>query len=107
MLHLALCQTTSASDKHRAKTLQVERNFFLPDVDAAEHPEHHPEDESHRHGQQCGQHAVKDEFDQLKGGVASDPHSIEAVRGDGLRDDIFKTDLSDHIKARTHNELEK
>lgn len=80
---------------------ETESNFFLPDVDAAEHPEDHAEDERHGHGQQRGQQAVKDEFDQLKGGVASDPHSVEAVRGDGLRDDIFKTNLSDRTSHGT------
>lgn len=69
-------------------------------MDAAEHPEHHPEDERHGHGEQRGQQAVKDEFDQLEGGVASYPHSVEAVRGDGLRDDIFEADLSDHTSQR-------
>lgn len=69
-------------------------------MEAAEHPEHHPEDESQGHGEQRGQQAVKDEFDQLKHGVASYPHPVEAVRGDGLRDDIFKTDLSDHTRQR-------
>lgn len=73
-------------------------------MDAAEHPEHNPEDESHGHGEQRGQQAVKDEFDQLKRGVASYPHSVEAVRGDGLRDDIFETDLSDHTSLTTHSE---
>lgn len=67
-------------------------------MDAAEHPEDQSEDERHGHGQQCGQQAVKDEFDQLKRGVASDPHFVEAVRGDGLRDDIFETDLLDHTR---------
>lgn len=61
---------------------------------AAQHPEHHTEDESHGHSQQRGQQAVKDELDQLKGGVASYPHSVEAVRGRGLRDDIFEVNLS-------------
>lgn len=69
-------------------------------MDAAEHPEDHSEDESHGHGQQRGQQAVKDEFDQLKHGVASYPHSVEAVCGEGLRDDIFETDLSDHTSQR-------
>lgn len=71
-------------------------NFFLPDVDAAQHPEHHSEDERHRHGQQCGQQAVKDEFDHLERGVTSYPHFVEAVSGGGLSDDIFKANLSEH-----------
>lgn len=85
----------------------------LPDVDAAQHSEHHTEDESQGHGQQRGQQAVKDELDQLKCGVAPYPHSVEAVRGRGLRDHIFKTDLSgqpshaetkkDIISADTHD----
>lgn len=62
-------------------------------MDAAEHPEHHAEDERHGNGQQRAQQPVEDEFDQLEGGVASYPHSVEAVRGDGLCDDIFKADL--------------
>lgn len=77
--------------------------FSLPDVDAAQDSEHHTEDESHGHGQQRGQQAVKDELDQLKGGVASYPHSVEAVRGRGLRDDIFETNLSgqpSHAKTK-------
>lgn len=83
-------------------------------MDAAQHSEHHTEDESQGHGQQRGQQAVKDELDQLKCGVAPYPHSVEAVRGRGLRDHIFKTDLSgqpshaetkkDIISADTHEE---
>lgn len=73
-------------------------HFLLPDVDAAEHPEDQSEDEGHRHGQQRGQQAVKNKFHQLKHGVASYPYSVEAVRGDGLRDDIFKTNLSDQTR---------
>lgn len=69
-------------------------------MDAAEHPEHQAEEERHGHGEKRGQQAVKDEFDQLERGVASYPHSVEAVRGDGLRDDIFETDLSDHTSQR-------
>lgn len=65
-------------------------------MDAAQHPEHQAEDESHGHGEQRGQQAVKDEFDQLKHGVASYPHSVEAVCGDGLGDDIFETNLLHH-----------
>lgn len=76
------------------------QNFSLPDVDAGEHPEHQTEDESHGHGEQRGQQAVKDEFDQLKHGVASYPHSVEAVCGDGLSDDIFETNLS-HRTSRS------
>lgn len=62
-------------------------------MNAAEHSEDQSEDESHGHSQQSGQQAVKDEFDQLEGGVASYPHFIEAVCGNWLRDDILKTDL--------------
>lgn len=69
-------------------------------MDAAEHPEHQTEDERHGHGEQRGQQAVKDEFDQLKHGVASYPHSVEAVCGDGLSDDIFETNLS-HRTSRS------
>lgn len=85
----------------------------LPDVDAAEHSEEHPEDKGHGHGQQRGQQPVKDELDQLKGGVASYPHPVEAVRARGLRDHVFKTNLSGHpshaetkkdiISADTHD----
>lgn len=64
-------------------------------MDAAEHSEDHSEDKSHGHGQQRGQQTVKDEFNQLKHGVASYPHSVEAVCGDGLRNDIPKPNLSD------------
>lgn len=71
----------------------LDHRHHQPDVDAAEHPEDQPEDERHGHGQQRGQEPVKDEFDQLEHGVASYPHSVEAVRGDGLRDDILKTHL--------------
>lgn len=86
----------SDSKQHYKRNLQVEQNFSLPDVDAAEHPEDQSKDESHGNRQQRGQQAVKDEFDQLKRGVASYPHSVEAVRGDRLRDDIFKTNLTDY-----------
>lgn len=82
-------------------------------MDAAEHCEHHPEDKGHGHGQQRGQQPVKDELDQLEGGVASYPHPVEAVRGRGLRDHVFKTNLSgppshaetkkDIISADTHD----
>lgn len=82
-------------------------------MDAAQHSEHHAEDKSQGHGQQRGQQAVKDELDQLERGVASYPHSVEAVRGRGLRDHIFKTHLSgqpshaktkkDIISADTHD----
>lgn len=86
--------------------LQVMMNFSLPDVDAAEHREDQPEDERHGHGQQRGQQPVEDEFDQLKRGVASYPHFVEAVSGDGLCDDIFETNLSGHTsQGNTHNEL--
>lgn len=85
MCHLKVPVTT---------TTVLETPFVLPDVDAAEHREHQAQQESHGHGQQSRQQAVEDEFEQLKRGVTSDPHSVEAVRGDGLRDDIFKTDLS-------------
>lgn len=67
--------------------------FSLPDVDAAEHPEDQSEDESHGHGQQRAQHAVKEIFDQLERGVAPDPHLVEAVRGHGLRNDVIEADL--------------
>lgn len=77
------------------------KRVSLPDVDAAEDPEEQPEDEGHGHCQQRGQQAVKEKLDQLEHGVASYPHSVEAVRGDGLRDDVFKTDLSGHIWVRT------
>lgn len=79
--------------------------ILLPDVDAAQHSEHHTEDKSHGHGEQRGQQAVKDELDQLKCGVASYPHSVEAVRGRGLRDHIFKTNLSTEPckNKETHN----
>lgn len=86
----------------KAKSISSD-SFSLPDVDAAQYSERHTEDESHGHGQQRGQQAVKDELDQLKGGVASYPHSVEAVRGRGLRDDIFKTNLSgqpSHAKTK-------
>lgn len=76
------------------RLLQPDSNS-LPDVNTAEHSKDYPEEESHGHSEQCSQQAVKDEFDQLKGGVASNPHSVEAVRGNGLRDDIFKTHLLD------------
>lgn len=79
----------------------LQGTFHLPDVDAAEHPEDQSQDESHRHGQQRGQQAVENKLHQLKHGVASYPHSVEAMCGDGLRDDIFETNLSDH------NETEK
>lgn len=85
-----------APDRH----LQPDSYSSLPDVDAAEQPEHHSQDESHGHGEQRGQQPVKDEFDQLEGGVASYPHSVEAVRGAGLRDDIFEADLSHHTTQR-------
>lgn len=76
-------------------------NSFLPDVDAAEHREHHTEDERHGHGQQRAQQPVKDEFDQFESGMAPYPHSVKAVRGDGLRDDIVKADLSDQTHRDT------
>lgn len=69
-------------------------------MDAAEHPEHHSQDESHGHGEQRSQQPVEDELDQLERGVASDPHSVEAVRGAGLRDDVFEADLSHHTIQR-------
>lgn len=91
MCHLKVPVTT---------TTVLETPFVLPDVDAAEHREHQAQQESHGHGQQSRQQAVEDEFEQLKRGVTSDPHSVEAVRGDGLRDDIFKTDLSGDRRER-------
>lgn len=94
---LAQCQLfCQAADRH----LQLDSNPSLPDVDAAEQPEQHSQDESHRHGEQRGQQPVKDEFDQLERGVASYPHSVEAVRGAGLRDDIFEANLSHHTVQR-------
>lgn len=65
--------------KKKQKPGGREELISLPDVDAAEHPEDHSEEESHGHGQQRGQQAVKDEFDQLERSVASYPHSVEAV----------------------------
>lgn len=79
---------------HDAKPRSSAGTFSLPDVDAAQRSERHTEDESHGHGQHRGQQAVKAELDQLKGGVASYPHSVEAVRGCRLRDDIFKSNLA-------------
>lgn len=68
-------------------------------MDAAEHPEDQTKDESHGHGQQRGEQTVKRELHQLEHGVASYPHPVEAVCGEGLRDDIFETDLSHHSKT--------
>lgn len=92
----AQCQTRDAQGRSRRNQLS------LPDVDAAEHPEDQSQDERHGHGQQGGQQAVEDEFDQLERREAPDPHFVEAVRGDGLRDDIFETNLSDHAHTHTH-----
>lgn len=57
----------------------MDRSISLPDVDAAEQAEEQAEEERHGHGQQRGQHAVKEELDQLEGGVAPYPHPVEAV----------------------------
>lgn len=73
-----------------------EHPWFLPDVDAAEGREHQPQGERQGHGQQGGQQPVEDEPEQLEGCVAADPHSVEAVRGAGLREDVFKIDLFGH-----------
>ena len=91
-------------DPQKHHTYQKAAGFeelLLPDVDAAEHREHQAEDERHGHGQQSAEQPVDHEFHQLKHGVASYPHFVEAVCGDGLRDDIFKTNLSDHTVAHT------
>lgn len=85
-------------DRRQEHQEALDHRHHQPDVDAAEHPEHQSQDEGHGHGEQRGQQAVKDEFDQLKRSVAPYPHSVEAVRGDGLRDDIFKT----HLQVRVH-----
>lgn len=65
-----------------------------PDVHTAQHSEQQTQEESRGHGQQRAQQAVEEELRQLKGGVASDPHSVEAVRRDGLRDEILEAHLS-------------
>lgn len=67
--------------------------LVLPDVDAAEQPEQHPQDEGQRDGQQRAEQPVEEELDQLKGGMAADPHPVEAVRGVGLGDDVLEADL--------------
>lgn len=62
-------------------------------MDAAEQPEQQPQDEGQRDGQQRAEQPVEEELDQLKGGVAADPHPVEAVRRDGLGDDVLEADL--------------
>lgn len=70
-----------------------------PDVDAAQQSEEQPQCEGHGNSQQGGQQPVEEELDQLEGGVAPDPNSVEAVGGAGLANHIFKTHL-----LRNHNQ---
>lgn len=64
-------------------------------MDAAEQPEQQPQDEGQRDGQQRAEQPVEEELDQLKGGMAADPHPVEAVRGLGLGDDVVEADLEE------------
>lgn len=108
LLFSLLLQHKGGHENNVSLRCQTRCSLFLslPDVDAAQHSEHHTEEKSHGHGQQRAQQAVKDELEQLEGGVASYPHSVEAVRGRGLRDHIFKTNLSGRVShARTKKDL--
>lgn len=85
-----LCDTATACNTP-PDTCRLQ--LVLPDVDAAEQPEQQPQDEGQRDGQQRAEQPVEEELDQLKGGMAADPHPVEAVRGDGLGDDVLEADL--------------
>lgn len=72
-------------------------------MDAAERAEPQAQQEGRGHGQQRAQQPVEEELDQLEGGVAADPHAVEAVRGARLRDDVLEPHLS-RQSAQTQND---
>lgn len=59
----------------------------------AEDPKNNPRNKCHRNSQKRGENPVEDKFHQLEHSMTADPHSVKAVRGDGLSNDVFKTNL--------------
>lgn len=83
-------------------------NVSSPDMDAAQHSEEQPQCEGHGNGQQGGQQPVEEELDQLEGGVAPNPNSVEAVGGARLADHVLETHLlRHHDQSRPKSEATK
>lgn len=59
----------------------------------AEDPENNPCNKCHRNSQKRGKNPVEHIFHQLEHSMTADPHSVKAVCGDGLSNDVFKTNL--------------
>lgn len=69
------------------------RSLFIPNMYTAEDPENNSYDECHGNGQKRGEDPVEDVFNQLEHSMTANPHSVKAVCGDGLSNDVFKTNL--------------
>lgn len=69
------------------------RSLFIPNMYTAEDPENNPRNKCQGNSQKRGEDPVEDVFHQLEHSMTADPHSVKAVRGDRLSDDVFKTNL--------------